>query len=79
MTGEEARCHFHVPLYSEPLEPLGSTLDHAEAALDFLRAHPETCPHLEIETYTWGVLPEHLQKPLTDQISAEYGWVLSQG
>lgn len=74
----EGRIHFHVPLYSEPLEPLGSTLDHAEAALAFLKEHPETCPHLEIETYTWGVLPEQLQKPLTDQISAEYEWVRSQ-
>jgi sugar phosphate isomerase/epimerase len=74
----EGRIHFHVPLYSEPLAPLGSTLDHAEAALSYLRNHPETCPHLEIETYTWGVLPAHLQKPLTDQISAEYDWVHSQ-
>ena len=73
----EARCHFHVPLYSEPLAPLGSTLDHAEAALAYLKEHPETCPHLEIETYTWGVLPPQLQKPLTDQIAAEYDWVIS--
>jgi hypothetical protein len=77
-TATEGRIHFHVPLYSEPLAPLGSTLDHAEAALSYLLSHPETCPHLEIETYTWGVLPDHLQKPLTDQISAEYDWVLSQ-
>lgn len=74
----EARVHFHIPLYSEPLAPLASTLDHAEAALAYLKEHPETCPHLEIETYTWGVLPDHLQKNLTDQISAEYEWVRSQ-
>lgn len=77
-TATEGRIHFHVPLYSAPLAPLGSTLDHAEAALAYLRDHPETCPHLEIETYTWGVLPDHLQKPLTDQISAEYEWVQSR-
>ncbi len=77
-TATEGRIHFHVPLYSEPLAPLGCTLDHAEAALSYLKAHPETCPHLEIETYTWGVLPEHLQKPLTDQITAEYDWVISR-
>ncbi|MGC6426407.1 MAG: metabolite traffic protein EboE [Akkermansiaceae bacterium] len=74
----EGRIHFHIPLYSEPLEPLGSTLDHAEAALAFLKQAPQTCPHLEIETYTWGVLPDHLQKPLTDQIAAEFEWVLAQ-
>jgi sugar phosphate isomerase/epimerase len=77
-TQAEGRIHFHVPLYSAPLAPLGSTLDHAEAALAYLKEHPETCPHLEIETYTWGVLPDHLQKPLTDQISAEYEWVRSR-
>ena len=77
-TATEGRIHFHVPLYSEPLAPLASTLDHAEAALAYLKEHPETCPHLEIETYTWGVLPDQLQKPLTDQISAEYEWVRSR-
>lgn len=74
----EGRIHFHIPLYSEPLAPLASTLSHAEAALAYLGDHPETCPHLEIETYTWGVLPGHLQKPLTDQIISEYQWVLSR-
>ena len=74
----EGRIHFHIPLYSEPLAPLSSTLDHAEAALAYLTKFPETCPHLEIETYTWGVLPEALQKPLTDQITAEYDWVRAQ-
>lgn len=74
----EGRIHFHIPLYSEPLSPLASTLDHAEAALAYLKDKPVTCPHLEIETYTWGVLPGHLQKGLTDQISAEYDWVRSR-
>lgn len=77
-TASEARCHFHVPLYSEPLAPLASTLDHASDALAYLAEHPETCPHLEIETYTWGVLPDHLQQPLTDQITEEYRWVLAR-
>ncbi|MGC6467268.1 MAG: metabolite traffic protein EboE [Akkermansiaceae bacterium] len=77
-TATEGRIHFHVPLYSEPLVPLASTLDHAEAALSYLREHPDCCAHLEIETYTWGVLPDHLQKPLTDQITAEYEWVRSR-
>jgi len=77
-TATEGRIHFHVPLYSAPLAPLASTLDHAEAALAYLTEFPETCPHLEIETYTWGVLPGYLQKPLTDQITAEYDWVRAQ-
>jgi len=76
--GTEGRIHFHIPLYSEPLSPLSSTLDHAKQALAYLKDHPKCCAHLEIETYTWGVLPDHLQKPLTEQITAEYEWVFSQ-
>ncbi len=74
----EGRVHFHIPLYATPLEPISSTLDHAQEALQYLKAHPQCCSHLEIETYTWAVLPSHLQKDLTDQISAEYQWVLAQ-
>ena len=31
----------------------------------------------EIETYTWGVLPDSLQIPIEDQIAKEYAWVLT--
>ncbi len=52
------RVHFHVPLHATPAPPLASTtpvLLAATAALDELpQSHP---PHLEVETYTWGVLP----------------------
>ena len=74
----EARIHFHIPLYDDPEAPLGSTRDHAEAALAYLKAHPETCPHLEMETYTWGVLPNTLQIPIEDQLTKEYQWTLQQ-
>lgn len=74
----EARIHFHIPLYDDPESPLGSTRDHAEAALEFLKEKPETCPHLEMETYTWGVLPDTLQVPIEDQLTKEYLWTLEQ-
>jgi hypothetical protein len=32
--------------------------------------------HLEIETYTWDVLPPGLKIDLTDSIAREYDWVL---
>ena len=74
----EARVHFHIPLYAEPEPPLRSTKDHVEDLLEYRSSHPEFCSHFEIETYTWGVLPGDLQKPIVQQIAEEYRWVLSQ-
>jgi len=73
----EARCHFHVPLYELPAEPFTTTLKHAADALSFLRKQPQYSTHFEIETYTWKVLPDHLQQPIESMICAEYAWVLS--
>lgn len=73
---EEARVHFHIPLDVEPAHPLRSTRDHAEEVLKWRAANPNACPHYEIETYTWGVLPEALQRPVEEQIAGEYRWVL---
>jgi hypothetical protein len=75
----EGRIHFHIPLYAEPEPPLGSTQDHAVAALDYFKNNPDFCTHFEIETYTWGVLPSDLQIPIEDQIAKEYAWVLGVG
>ena len=78
-TADEWRIHFHIPLYEDPEVPLGSTRSHAADALNLIRERPELCPHLEIETYTWGVLPRELECPLVQMIEREYEWVqLSQ-
>ncbi len=74
----EARVHFHIPLYADPATPLRSTKSHVSELLAYRRAQPDFCSHFEIETYTWGVLPNDLQKPIVDQIAEEYRWVLSQ-
>lgn len=74
----EARVHFHIPLYADPATPLRSTKSHVSELLAYRRAQPDFCSHFEIETYTWGVLPDDLQKPIVDQIAEEYRWVLSQ-
>ena len=76
---EQARVHFHIPLDAAPSSPLGSTLTHVEETLGWCRENPGECGHFEIETYTWGVLPEELQRPVEEQIAGEYGWVLDQG
>ena len=75
---ELARVHFHIPLYAAPKEPLHSTQQHASDAINYLKSNPGFCRHLEIETYTWGVLPSELQIPIEEQIAREYDWVLNQ-
>lgn len=72
----EARVHFHIPLDSEPALPLRSTRRDVLEVLAWRRDHPTACPHYEIETYTWGVLPQGLQRPVEEQIAGEYAWVL---
>ncbi|NNM29501.1 MAG: metabolite traffic protein EboE [Akkermansiaceae bacterium] len=74
----EGRIHFHIPLYSEPAAPLHSTQSHVRDLLAYRRKHPDFCRHYEIETYTWGVLPGDLQRPIVDQIAEEYRWALAQ-
>lgn len=75
---EEWRIHFHVPLHAAPGAPFGDTRDHLTGALDWLQAHPDACPHLEMETYTWEVLPPALRLPIEDQLVQEYAWTLGQ-
>lgn len=73
---EEWRIHFHVPLHTSPGAPFADTRDHLEDALDWLRAHPGACRHLEMETYTWEVLPSALRLGIEDQLVREYAWSL---
>lgn len=51
------RVHFHVPLNAERLGPLWTTRPDLERALPAVKALPYA-PHLEVETYTWEVLPD---------------------
>ncbi len=74
---DEWRVHFHIPLDAEPAMPLRSTRDHVLNLLAYRRLHPDFCHHFEIETYTWSVLPSNLQRPINEQLAAEYRWVLA--
>ncbi|HLP08822.1 MAG TPA: metabolite traffic protein EboE [Opitutaceae bacterium] len=73
----EWRIHFHVPLHAAPASPLSDTRDHLLGTLDWLAAHPDACRHLEMETYTWAVLPPELRLPVEEQIVREYDWTLA--
>ena len=74
---EEMRVHFHIPLDADPATPLRSTQDQTLEVLGWRKDHPDLCQHYEIETYTWGVLPNDLQRPVEEQIASEYKWVLA--
>jgi hypothetical protein len=73
--GAEWRIHFHVPLFAADYDGLGSTQAYVRRVLDAAVATPFTT-HLEIETYTWDVLPGTLKVDLGDSIRREYEWVL---
>lgn len=76
--GEEWRVHFHVPVFVGELGPFSSTRDFLEEILRLHRVEPIS-PHLEIETYTWDVLPPGLRSATVDQdIVKEMRWVLER-
>lgn len=76
--GEEWRVHFHVPIFLDDLGAFSSTRDFLEQILALHRDEPIS-PHLEIETYTWDVLPDGLRGATVDKdIAREIAWVLGQ-
>lgn len=68
------RVHFHVPLFLENYGVLSST---QSDIVDTINVHKKKSftNHLEIETYTWGVLPTEFQAPLNESIIREINWV----
>jgi sugar phosphate isomerase/epimerase len=72
----EWRIHFHTPLFVERYGQFGSTRGSIIETLAEVRRR-RLCRVLEIETYTWDVLPPDLKLDMTDSIAREYEWVLS--
>ncbi|MEV7828789.1 metabolite traffic protein EboE [Microbacterium enclense] len=76
--GDQAwRVHVHIPLHARPAAPLRATTEVLRAAVDAVLAAPGGADaHLDVETYTWSVLPASLQPgTLADGIAAELRWV----
>jgi sugar phosphate isomerase/epimerase len=69
------RVHFHVPVFHEGSGMLRTTSDFLEGILPLL----EPGLPLEVETYTWGVLPPEMRAPtVTESIVRELEWVASR-
>jgi hypothetical protein len=75
-TGPEGvwRVHAHVPVDREPARPLRTTKPHLQELLRMAREKAFT-QHIEVETYTWTVLPAHLRgSDLVEDIARELTW-----
>ena len=73
----EWRIHFHVPLFIDNHGNAFSTQNENRAVLA-LAAQQDISPHLEIETYTWHVLPAALKTDLLSSVEREFQWVLAE-
>ena len=69
------RVHFHVPIFIEETEHFTTTQSSLQQVLQ-LQKLSGFCRHLEVETYTWDVLPEaYRQQPVSHAIARELDWV----
>lgn len=73
---KEWRIHFHVPIFLEDYNLLRSTQWDIANTLNYIKKHA-IANHLEVETYTWDVLPIDMQIDLKESIKREMSWVLS--
>ena len=74
----EWRVHFHVPIFLAAMNAFDTTQADLAAVLDALKRDP-SCPYLEVETYTWDVLPaEYRTSDVCTAIARELTWVRTQ-
>ena len=64
------RVHFHVPVDADRIGPLATTRPDLRDALAAV-AKLDYAPHLEVETYTWDVMPGRQQVDLADALARE--------
>lgn len=75
---KEWRVHFHVPIFLEEMRDFSTTQDHLVALLASLKSEA-AASYLEVETYTWDVLPaEYKTGDVTEAIARELSWVRSR-
>jgi len=70
------RCHFHVPIHRAEVAGVATTRGElAQGLRRALETGATDC--LEIETYTWDVLPQR-DGGLLDSLAAEFRWALGE-
>lgn len=74
---KEWRTHFHVPIFLEEYGLLKSTQQDIIEVAEILKKKKMT-NHLEVETYTWGVLPKDMQVDIQTSIIRELEWFKSR-
>ncbi len=72
---EQWRAHFHVPISLKDIGLLESTQSDILELLQLQKEQSFT-NHLEVETYTWEVLPESIKLPISQSIINELKWVI---
>jgi hypothetical protein len=78
-TPPEWRIHFHIPLHCAPTPLFHTTSDHLLGVMDALAKEPSLCSHIEMETYTWEVMPGEMKnRNVVDQLVGEYEWTLKE-
>ena len=76
--GSEWRTHFHVPIFLEEMQTVATTQQFLKEILAIHREAPVT-RQLEVETYTWDVLPESYKDVgASAAIARELAWVQDQ-
>jgi len=74
----EWRTHIHVPVFLDDLGQFRTTRFAIEDGLRFHKQKPLS-RHLEVETYTWDMLPDSLKSgDIVDYICRELEWVRGQ-
>jgi hypothetical protein len=74
----EMRTHFHVPVFLDEIGPFKTTRFGVQEALRMHRDQPLS-DHLEIETYTWDVLPaDLLSGDIVDNVTRELEFVKNE-
>ncbi|MFW6157429.1 MAG: metabolite traffic protein EboE [Balneolaceae bacterium] len=74
---QEWRIHYHVPVFLDHFQELQSTRDDIVRSLDYLKKE-QFSNHIEVETYTWSVLPDEMRTNLLSSIERELRWTMQE-
>ncbi|MCB0689436.1 MAG: metabolite traffic protein EboE [Saprospiraceae bacterium] len=71
----ELRTHYHVPIFTEKY---GALIPTQKDIVEVLKVWKEQnfTNHLEVETYTWDVLPLTMRTDIVQSVARELSWVI---